>query len=133
MAIEEIEARKGIGIWGNSKCLRCGACCYEMNRYLYEKGARKTELCGNFGIKEGKAYCSMHEKHRAGRNSVCPDYFCGNTDFVFRFNCKGDETLRKLAEELGTAPADYAIPKPPAKKTLKFPFFEFIKNLSVFP
>jgi hypothetical protein len=89
-----------------------------MNKYLYEKGARKTELCENFGIKGGKAYCSAHEKK--DRSLICQNYFCGDTNPIFRFKWEGDETLRKIAETLGTAPVNYSIPKLPSKNILEF-------------
>lgn len=105
---EEIKVEKGIGIWGNTKCAQCGACCYEWNKYLFEIEARTTIRCENFTIKDGKAYCLAHE---SCRKPICKNFFCGNTEFYFRFGCHGDENLRKIAEMLGTVPNDYKIPK----------------------
>ena len=33
------------GIWGNTECAQCGACCYEWNEYLFRIEARKTPQC----------------------------------------------------------------------------------------
>lgn len=106
--VEEVKVEKGIGIWGNTECAQCGACCYEWNKYLHKIEARETEQCENFAIQNGKAYCLAHD---GNRKSICQDYFCGDPDFIFRFRCGGDETLRKIAEMLGTVPVDYKIPK----------------------
>jgi hypothetical protein len=113
---EEIKVEKGMGIWGNDKCVQCGACCYEWNKYLFEIEARTTEKCENFTIKDGKAYCLAHE---GDRKRICGSFFCGDTDFYFRFRCRGDENLRKIAEMLGTVPENYKIPKLLPKILLK--------------
>lgn len=104
---ETVQARKGIGIWGNTECVQCGACCYEYNLYLYQCEKAKTEQCENFEIKDGKAYCLAHERER---KEVCGWYFCGDVNFDSRFTAGGDERLRQIAEQLGTAPKEYKIP-----------------------
>ena len=106
--VEEVKVEKGIGIWGNHKCVQCGACCYEWHKFLHEIKARQTEQCENFEIRDGKAYCLAHEQKR---EPICENYFCGNTEFIARFPEKGDEKLRAIAEMLGTAPDSYKIPK----------------------
>lgn len=106
--VEEVKVEKGMGIWGNTECAQCGACCYEWNKYLHQIEAREIEQCENFVIQDGKAYCSAHND---SRKPIRRDYFCGNTDFIFRFRYGSDETLRKIAEMLGTVSADYKIPK----------------------
>ena len=104
---ETIQARKGIGIWGNTECVQCGACCYEYNKYLYECNARESEQCENFEIKDRKAYCLAHEGQR---KEICGWYFCGNAHFNSRFSAGSDKILRQIAEQLGTAPKNYKIP-----------------------
>jgi hypothetical protein len=105
--IDEVKVIEGMGIWGNSECIQCGACCDEWNKHLYKINARKTEQCKNFVIQEGKAYCLNHKDNR---EFICRNYFCGNTEFVFRFREGGDKKLRKIAETLGTVPSEYKIP-----------------------
>ena len=115
--IEEVKVEKGMGIWGNMECAQCGACCYEYNKYLHEIEARNGEQCKNFIIEDGKAYCLAHDKER---EPLCEKYFCGNTDFIFRFMYEVDERLRNIAESLGTAPSSYSIPKLLPKSLNKF-------------
>ena len=105
---EEVKVEKGIGIWGNTECAQCGACCYEWVKYLHDTGVRETERCESFEIRDGKAYCLAHDGERP---PICRNYFCGNTDFRARFLDHGDETLRGIAEVLGTVPAENKIPK----------------------
>jgi hypothetical protein len=105
--MEEVKVEKGMGIWGNTNCAQCGACCYEWNQYLHKIEAKEKEICENFLIKDGQAYCLAHEKDR---EPICQNYFCGNTDFIWRFRYHGDEKLRKIAETLGTVPPKHKIP-----------------------
>ena len=89
------------GIWGNTECAQCGACCYEWNEYLFRIEARKTPQCKNFLIEDGKSYCLAHNKQR---EPICENYFCGKTDACFRY--EGDKKLREIAVMLGTVPND---------------------------
>jgi len=105
--IQTIQAKQGIGIWGNIECIQCGACCYEYNLYLYQCKEKETEQCENFYIKDSKAYCLAHENKR---KQLCEEHFCGNVHFDTRFEFNGDKILRKIAEQLGTTPSKYKIP-----------------------
>jgi len=56
-----------LGIWGNEKCMQCGACCYDYN---------KNSLCRYQSIRDGKSYCKMHESPK--RDRLCQNWFCVN-------------------------------------------------------
>ncbi|MEK9175096.1 MAG: hypothetical protein AAB795_00725 [Patescibacteria group bacterium] len=105
--VEKIRAEKGLGIWGNRTCIQCGACCHEYFKYLFKIGASNTEQCAHFSIKDGMAHCMIHEQQR---EAICTNYFCGDTDFIFRFGEKGDAKLREIAETLDTVPFSFKIP-----------------------
>lgn len=100
-----MESNENFGIWGNTSCQQCGACCSE---YI----ARLTMImdwdhaCNNFVIEDGKARCLVHED--PNRDPICQAYFCGNrredSDPVeIKY---GHERMRALARKLGTAPLE---------------------------
>ncbi|MFH0949474.1 MAG: hypothetical protein V1802_03220 [Candidatus Aenigmatarchaeota archaeon] len=117
-SVEEVKVKKGIGIWNNTECVRCGACCYEWNKYLHQSGAKETEQCKNFVIRDAKAYCLVHNEHKS---PLCQDYFCGDTGFTLRVKYGGDEMLRDRAKILGTVPPGYKIPKPFPRSVVRTP------------
>ncbi len=86
-----------VGIWGNSECVQCGACCYEYYMYLYGKP------CEYQNIENGKSFCMIHEESRP---RICEIYFCGKIPHVSE-TTRQRETLRQIALELGTVPKNY--------------------------
>ena len=106
--VEEVKVEKGMGIWGNYICIQCGACCVDLYRCNYKNCLTDTDSCGNFEIRDGMAFCRVHDSKR---QPICENYFCGNTDFHFRFGTfNGDEKLRRIAEEIGTVPLERKLP-----------------------
>ena len=60
------------GIWGNTECVQCGACCYEHNNSLEKKP------CENQEIRDGKSYCLKHDTPQERRWPQCEPFFCGD-------------------------------------------------------
>ena len=44
VSVKEVKVERGIGIWGNTECVQCGACCFEWNNFLCEIEARASNI-----------------------------------------------------------------------------------------
>lgn len=86
-----------IGIWGNTECLQCGACCHEYYMYLYGKP------CEYQKIEDGTSVCMIHGQPR---EEICETYFCGKIPRVPE-TTRPRERLRQIAVDLGTVPKNY--------------------------
>lgn len=51
--------------------------------------------------------------HDSKMAALCKSWFCGNNDFTTRISDGGDDQLRAIAFEMGTAPQSYKIPTLP--------------------
>gem|GEM_PF-1308705 len=106
--IPEVRITSEMGIWGNSFCIRCGACCVEYREWLHEQNPeRDPPMCPNFQIREGIATCLAHESERG---TLCKTFFCGGADIEQRLKYGGDRNLRAVAHRIGTTPKLYSIP-----------------------
>ena len=92
MTTQETRQAKEKGIWGNEKCLQCGACCYALNMELINQPCEFQEIRG------GHSYCLQHDDKNARKWPLCEKYFCSQNASE-----RGEE-FREIARQLGTAP-----------------------------
>ena len=85
-----------LGIWENDKCVQCGACCYELHMWLYERPCEYQKIVDSTSV------CTIHDQRMP---ELCETFFCAQLDKPpFRTH---QERLRNIALELGTAPQGY--------------------------
>jgi len=93
--------RNNLGIWGNSSCVQCGACCYEQNLVIIKK------TCENQEIRDGKSYCLVHDNSEERTwQEDCERFFCGKIADAVVIKCLPEirERLRGYARKFGTVP-----------------------------
>jgi len=80
-----------LGIWENTSCLQCGACCIDVPNSGVGKCKRQI-------IENGKSYCLLHGKSKP---EGCKKYFCSG------YEPDEEEEMRQIAVRLGTVPTHY--------------------------
>ena len=86
-----------LGIWGNSECVQCGACCYD------SYSCTNSALCSRQKIMDGKSYCLLHESDKP---QTCKDWFCSGIN-KFEELTFHREKLKKIAIKiLRTSPLE---------------------------